>query len=94
METLRHLNIIIIKKNYTWETRTSIIINRERLIAISPWSGMRQRCPSPPLLNNIAFSGTIRQEKEIKLCKQRKKSNDPNLHMMGLEIPKDLSQKF
>ena len=65
----------IVKAIYE-KTTANIILNGEKLIALSLRSGTRQGCPLSPLLFNIVLEVLaigIREEKEIKGIQIRKK---------------------
>ena len=92
-----YLNII--KAIYDKPT-ANIILNGEKLKAISLKSGTRQGCPLSPLLFNIVLevlSTAIRAEKEIKgiqIGKEVKLSLFADDMILYIENPKDSTRKL
>ena len=90
----------IIKVIYDKPT-ANIILNGEKLKALSLKSGRRQGCPFSPLLFNIALevlAMAIREEKEIKGIQIRKEEVKLSLFtddmILYIENPKDATGKL
>ena len=82
------------------EPTANIILNDEKLKALSPRSGKRQRCPLSPLLFNIVLEvlvAIIREEKEmkeIKIGKEVKLSLFADDMILYIEDAKHVTRKL
>ena len=93
-----YLNVI---RNIYDKPRANVILNGEKLKAISLKSVTRQGCPLSPLLFNIVLkvlAAATRQEKEIKCIKIEREEIKVSIYaddlILYIENPKDTTQKL